>query len=127
MPKEIHEHFDAHDNYTGKTVVTRESEWDDYTRSRVLALAAYEGQQCPNCGNYMTLVDLPANLLHVRWAEHDNRKFAVGQYRCLACASADTVKRSWSERHGDEKPQPGQAAAGDGLMFMARPIDDEEV
>lgn len=87
---------------------------------------AYEGHQCPNCGNYMTLVDLPKSLRHVRWAEHGNQRIEVGQYRCLACASADAVKRAWSEKHAEDKPVAGQAAAGDGLMFMARPVIEGE-
>lgn len=89
-----------------------------------MALVAYEGQQCPSCGNYQTLVELPKDLRRVAWAEHGGREFEVGQYRCLACASADAVKRAWSERHKDDKPPAGQAAAGDGLMFMARPAID---
>lgn len=91
-----------------------------------MALTAYEAQLCPTCKNYMTLVDLPSALREVTWDDHDGRRFEVVQFRCLACASADAVKRAWSDRYGEKKPEPGQAGPGDGLMFAARPAIDEE-
>lgn len=104
------------------TVVTREPEWDDYTRSRVLALAAWEARRCSSCGNYESMVPLKSDLRHVTWP--DGQVFAVEQYRCLACGSADLIKRDWQTAHEKDKPTTGQHAAGDGRMFVARPVDD---
>lgn len=91
-----------------------------------MALAAFEGQQCPNCKNYDCLVPLPNEVRKVRWEKHDDRRFEVAQFRCLACASADAVKRAWSEKHKDDKPESGKASPGDGLMFMARPVIEND-
>jgi hypothetical protein len=112
--------------------VTRESEWDDYTRSRVMALIAYEALVCPDCGNFKTLVELPDAERKTTWDEHDGRRFVVTQYRCLACASVDAVKRAWLEKHADDgkKPRPPDQGDGlpiDGLKFAGRPVIEEEV
>lgn len=125
MPKETHEHFDADGNLTGTTTVTRESEWNAYTRSRAFALMAYEAQRCPKCSNYGTLVPVEEGLRYVRWDEH-GRRIEVAQYRCLTCASREAVQRAWAEKHEKDKPEPGKAGPGDGLMFMATPTIDEE-
>ena len=127
MPKETHEHFDAEGKYTGKTVVSRESEWNDYTRSRVFALMAYEAQQCPACGNYDVLVPIPKAERRYRWDEHGGQMIEVVQYRCLACGAADVIKRDWSERHAKDQTVTGHASASDGRVFMARPVSNEEV
>lgn len=126
MPKETQEHFDAEGNYTGKTIVTRESEWNAYTRSRVYALLAYEGRKCPNCGNFDTLEPVSKDPIRVRWDDF-GRRIEVAQYRCITCASTAAVRRAWIEEHENDKPVPGQAAPADGLMFMATPTTYEEV
>ena len=106
------------------TVVTHEPEFDDYTRARILALAAWEARQCSACGNYESLVPLKNDLRHVTWP--DGQVFAVEQYRCLACGAADLIKRDWQNDHENDKPQRGQFAAGDGRMFVSRPFDDTD-
>jgi hypothetical protein len=88
---------------------------------------AYEGKQCPTCGNYDVLVPLPDETLHYRWDEHSGQKIEIGQYRCLACGAADVIKRMWAERHEKDTSIPGHADAKDGRLFMARPVIDEEV
>jgi hypothetical protein len=107
--------------------VTRESEWDDYTRSRALALLAYESQQCPTCRSFGTLVPVSGPAFPVRWDEYDGKRFEVRKVRCLSCASSAAVQRWWSEQLGDKKPISGEAAPGDGLMFTATPVSNEEV
>jgi hypothetical protein len=72
-------------------------------------------------------VPLPENLRRVRWDEHDGRRIEVASYRCLACASADAVKRTWAERHEKDKPAPGQAAPADGVVWATHPHIEEEV
>jgi hypothetical protein len=108
------------------TTVTREPEFDDYTQSQVMALAAYEAGQCPNCHNYDCLVPLKTDTRHVTWAQHGGQKFAVLQYRCLACGAADLIRRDWSTQHEKDKPVRGQALAADGRMFVSRPLTEEE-
>lgn len=107
------------------TVVTREPEFDDYTRSRILALGVYEAVRCPNCGNWDALVPLKTATRHVTWDEHDGRKVEVAQFRCVFCGAADLIRRDWNAQHEKDKPTTGQAAAGDGRMFVARPIPEE--
>lgn len=85
-----------------------------------------EARQCPNCRNYDSLVELPRDLRHVTWPEHNGRKFEVAQYRCLACGAADLIKRDWATKHEDEKPIAGQAATFDGRMFVTRPLTEED-
>lgn len=126
MPAETHRHYDAKGIYTGKTIVTRESEWTPRAQSRALALAAYESGKCPGCGNYDTLVPLPKDERRVTWAEHEGREFEVIQLRCLACASADIIKRDFAEKHKDYKPVTGHAAPGDGRMFASKPHKEED-
>ena len=106
------------------TVVTREPEFDDYTRSRILALAAWEARRCSTCGNYESLVPLKTDLRHVTWP--DGEVFAVDQYRCLACGSAEIIKRDYQSDHEKDKPTRGQFAAGDGRMFVARPVVSDD-
>lgn len=48
-PREVHEHFDADGNLTGRTVVTREAEWDESSRERAIELDDVERGTCP-CG-----------------------------------------------------------------------------
>lgn len=129
MPKETHEHYDADGKYTGKTIVTRESEWDDYTRSRVMALVAYESQLCPSCKSFGTLEPVDEPAFPVRWDKYDGRRIEVKKFRCLACASSSAVQRWWAEeqskKQGDAKLPAGQVAPGDGLMFAATPLFEE--
>lgn len=42
MAEEVHEHFDAEGNLIGRTVVTRESLWDDASRARAMRLYEYD-------------------------------------------------------------------------------------
>ena len=86
---------------------------------------AWEAGRCPTCHNYDCLIELPRDERLVTWDNHDGQKFDVVQYRCLACGAADIIKRDFTEKHKDEKPQPGQFAAGDGRMFVARPHTEE--
>lgn len=36
-----------------RSTTTREPEWDDEERAKVLALLDYEGMQCPGCGGHL--------------------------------------------------------------------------
>jgi predicted RNA-binding Zn-ribbon protein involved in translation (DUF1610 family) len=109
------------------TIVTRESDFDDYTRSRIFALMAWEAQKCPGCGNYDVLVEFKDDKRHYVWDEHQRQRVEVVQYRCLACGAADVIRRDWNEKHSKDQTSTGYASPADGRLFMARPVDDEEV
>jgi len=47
---EIHEHYDVDGNSTGRTVVTRQSDWDADARAWALGLAMREAAECRRCG-----------------------------------------------------------------------------
>lgn len=83
-------------------------------------MGAYEAGQCPNCHNYDCLVELESDLRHYVWDDLNGETFEVRQFRCLACAAADVVKRDWNERHKDDKPVTGHASPADGRMFVSR-------
>lgn len=108
------------------TVVTKHSDFDDYTRSRIFALMAWEAGKCPSCGNYDSLVELPADKRHVTWAQHDGTVLEVLQYRCLPCASKELVQRDFAEKHKDDKAAPGNFIEADGRVFIARPANETE-
>lgn len=122
---ETHEHFDPDGNLTGTTIVTRESEWDDYARSLAMALDVFEATRCPSCHNWDALVPLKASLRHVTWEQHDGRKVEVAQYRCIYCGAADLIKRDDHKRHEKDQPAAGTAGWADGRMFVARPPTTE--
>lgn len=105
--------------------MTREPEWTDYDRARVLALMKWEAGRCSSCGNYDSLVALPKDLRHVTWDQHSGRKYEVHQLRCLACGAAEIVKRDWAAKHEKDVPIPGQYADGDGRKFIAQPLTEE--
>ena len=105
-------------------MVTREPEFDDYTRSRIFALMQWESRQCSTCGNVDSLVPLKNDERNVAWP--DGRTYVVEQFRCLACGAADLVRRDFQEAHKDDKPVKGVAAAGDGRRFVARPVDKSQ-
>lgn len=105
------------------TIVTREPEYDDITRSRVLALAAWESKRCPKCHNYGSVVSLPttdAGL--VTWP--DGSAFRIHQYKCQACGALAIFERHWAAEHENDKPFPGEAMPIDGLMSVARPAEE---
>lgn len=108
------------------TVVEREPEFDDYTRSRIMALHLWEAGRCPNCHNYDCLVELKSSALDYVWDDLNGERFAVRQYRCLACASADVVRRDFNTRHENHKPVAGQASPADGRMFVSRRATEED-
>jgi hypothetical protein len=84
------------------TVVTREPEWDDDSRDRVLSLAAHDGEMCPDgCG-------LPV---------HESTgpgPFLIDKYVCNATKARERKKRldeeeatAQAKREGRDKPPEG--------------------
>lgn len=104
--------------------MTREPEFDDYTRARVLALMAWEAKRCPTCQNYDCLVPLGSDLRLVTWDNHGGRQYEVAQYRCLACGAADIIRRDWFTAHEKDEAETGRFIPADGRMFIARPAEE---
>jgi hypothetical protein len=84
------------------TVVTREPEWDDETRDRVLSLAAYEGTMCPDgCG--LTIEE-----------SMGPGPFLIDTFVCNATKARERKKRededeahAKAKREGKDNPPPG--------------------
>lgn len=105
------------------TVIEREPEYDDYSRSSILALMAWESRCCPKCGNYMSIVPQGNADRHVTTA--DGRTFEVQLHRCLPCGLEEVVRREWHDSQKNAPAIPGGALASDGLIFISRPQEEE--
>lgn len=101
------------------TIVTREPEWDDLTRSRALSLVAYDSKCCPSCATYDSMVPIKDSAREVTWP--DGSVYTVKQLRCQACGASETVRRDFVEQHKDHKPVPYTASPADGLKFIIEP------
>lgn len=116
MPREVHEHYEVTDGdpetaeLVGYTYVTRESEWDDETRARALALAAFEGGLCPcGCGRQASEVFNP------------NQPYLVHEAVCAAGRAIARVRRDKAKAN-EEKP-----GWDDGLLLWAEPVDIDDI
>lgn len=108
MPTEVHEHYDADGNYTGKTVVTRESEWDDETRERALNLTAYDESLCA-CGCGLPVTE-----------SHKDQPYKVHAIRCYARRALDKRKRQAAEEAKRNKAPDGW---NDGVHYFVEPFE----
>jgi hypothetical protein len=89
-------------------VIVRESEWDDASRARALALTEYEDGLCLcGCG-------LPRAIAHKR------QHFTVDKFRCYAGQAIEGVRRLEKAKH-EKDVDPGW---DDGLHYYAVPADD---
>lgn len=73
-----------------RSVSTREVEWDDEERARVLALLDYEAQQCSGCGGYLPDTTDP-----------DGKWVAGLPSRCFRC---DAVQRKQQDYRESQNP-----------------------
>lgn len=105
------------------TVVTKEPEYDDFTRSQVLAMLAWESYCCPKCGNYDSM--RPAGKAGPTVDGPHGETFEVQLHRCDSCGLEEMVRRQWHEAHKDDKPNFSGALASDGLIFIARPQEED--
>lgn len=99
-PDETHIHYNADGVETGRTVVTREPEWDDEQRMIALAMESYEANICPGCGShYQHSMDDQVG----RLVEH--RKI-----KCLDCEAIAVVqqKHHKDKGHTDAKCDCGE-------------------
>lgn len=107
----MHEHYDAEGKLTGTTVITRESEWDDETRDRVLLLAGYEDTLC-RCG-----CGLPIDVAHAE------RPFIVDKVICQAGRALEQTRRQDREDAEKAKKPDGWS---DGLHYYVQPYEPKE-
>lgn len=108
------------------TVVTRESEWDDRTRSQVEGLRRYDDECCPGCGMHKSILD-----------DFGNHHFVYDEQWCPACASQSRYGRVVADRDDKATPkdQNGQPAwetprtprPDDGRHTYLRRMSPEEV
>lgn len=116
-PVERHEHYDADDNLTGYTVVTREPEWDDTSRDELLALARYE-LEVHSCGYHSSLTHDPANV------------FMPTEDTCPVCKGRDAFARI--QHDADQKAEkaagddPRKSRPGDGRTTYMRLLPPDE-
>lgn len=116
MPAEVHEHYVLEDpedprsgRLTGYTVITRESEWDDDTRERALALASYDNGLCGcGCGR-------PAEE-----TLNDESFYRVHQITCQAGRAIERIRRRDYEKNKDTE------GWDDGLHYVAVPVDPDD-
>lgn len=119
-PEERHEHYDADGNLTGYTVVTREAEWDDRQRERMLALAYYERGVC-DCGFHESVATDRANTF-----TFETKVCPL----CRASAKMNRIQASADETADNqlgEKAPPGAPRAADGRRTFLRQLTPLEV
>lgn len=105
------------------TVIEREPEYDDFTRSEILALMAWESNVCPKCGNYDSM--RPAGKASQHAIGPNGETFEVQFHRCSACGLEELVRREFNDAHKDDHPNASGALASDGLIFIARPHEED--
>lgn len=112
----MHEHFDADGNLTGRTVITRESMWDDESRGRALRLAEYEASLCPcGCGLPAAIATSPSPMV-------------VDTFTCYAGRALEAQRRADQDAHEKDPKSPPRDMHGnpvprwdDGLNYYVVP------
>lgn len=101
-------------------MVTRETEWDDLERDRMLALTIYERGIC-RCGFHESLTSDPEN------------HFTFDTVTCPVCRASDQfgrVQHAQDQRAAEQrgpKAPPGQPRPEDGRRTMLRRMSATEV
>lgn len=114
MALEVHEHYDAGGVFTGTTVITRESLWDDESRGRALRLAEYEANLCPcGCGLPVAVAQSKTPML-------------VDTFTCYAARAIAIKRREDREEVGLAKTRDGKEIKGwdDGRNYYVVPHED---
>lgn len=90
MSEEVHIHYDVEGNEAGRTVVTRQSPWDDEQREIALDMQSYERQLCPSCHGHMSKT-MDASV--ARDVQHEH-------VECLDCKAIDQVRAAHHKNSG---------------------------
>lgn len=112
-PTEVHDHEYDDAGRLVRTVVTRESEWDDSERDKMQGLAEYESEICA-CGFHRSVADQDPDM-------------EITRRRCPLCAGLAQSMRQIAA--ADEKavaalgkdPAPEAERPDDGRIFGLRP------
>ena len=101
---------------TGVTIVTREAEWDDLTRTRHLALAEYDADVHDGCG------------LHDSIAQTDPH-WRLDDRTCPVCAdmAAAIRERERLESEAEKDAPVGNRRASDGRATSIHVLDPFEI
>lgn len=91
-PEEVHIHYDLDGKETGRTITTREPEWDDTQRAFALGLLDYEAQVCSNCGGHFS---------HTMDATV-TRRVQFQKVECLDCKAIKVIRDLKHKGHGDD-------------------------
>ena len=91
MAEEVHEHYDADGNFTGRTVVTRGSLWDDNSRARAMRLYEHNNAIC-RCG-----CGLPYAVSH-----DPDQPFIVDSEVCYAGRQLAKVREDETKKHEND-------------------------
>ena len=112
MPTEVHQHYDANDQLTGYTVVTRESAWDADTRGRALRLQEYEDSICGcGCGLPVAVAQQP-------------RPFKVDKFTCYAGRALQQTRDAEAEQAKRDK-RPDSWSHGVHYYVVPHDTDDD--
>lgn len=111
-PTETHRHVYDEAGRLVRTTVTRESEWDDMERAKMLALADYEANLC-DCGFPCEVADTDPDLT-IKYRE------------CPVCSGLAKAARVQAARdralvaevYGKDGPQPGDELPDDGRRIV---------
>lgn len=105
MATEVHQHFDAEDNLTGTTIVTRESLWDDASRGLAMRLHEHDKSIDPETG-------LTQDVAYAKrgFVVHND----VINYAAKAIAK---VRAEDAEKHKDDDGWM------DGRRYIAQPVE----
>lgn len=117
-PTERHDHYDDADRLQGYTIITREAEWDDGQRDRLLALMEHNRNVCA-CGFHTSLTRDPSN------------QFEFEVKRCSVCAGMAQMERQQAEqdkteleRRGDNVP-PRVPRPSDGRTTLMKLVPQQ--
>jgi hypothetical protein len=118
MPREVHETYtlnpkdpDGEPILTGYVVIARESEWDDNSRQRAIALTEYEDSVC-RCG-----CGLPREIAHKKQA------FDVDTVVCYAGRAMKQLEDIDREKHKDD---PAWFYGRHYVAWPAKPPPDDD-
>lgn len=96
-------------------VVTRESEWDETTRGRAIALIQAEADLC-KCG-----CGLPMSIAH-----DPTQAFLVDTWVCYAGRAKTRKERDWKKANSDDKGNLRDPSIEDGLHHFVTPATRED-
>jgi hypothetical protein len=110
-PRETHEHYDADGIYTGKTIVTRDPEFDANERDNWHAVWEYEQAMCPQCHQLRVICEDP------------NQQWSPQLHECRASAVMTASNRLWARMHEKAKPDQYGRLPTDGTRVWVAPAE----